>query len=1024
MDTTSVVALTLLHFVWQGALVSVAAAVGFRVLKGNGPSPRYGLGVLALAAMAILPIVTAARLQSLPESSSPMFVATTEEPTADREAAAPVSSSSKVENASAKIPSADAPTDPSKSAVSVLTPGRFRFREWTEAAAPYLVRVWLAGVLLFSFRLLMGWLGVRRLARIGVQEPVELIRERFEEISRRINTSRPVRLIESALVRTPATIGFLRPALLWPVSLHTGLTVSQIDLLLAHELAHLKRHDYLVNVLQTILETALFYHPGVWWLSKRVRDERELCCDDVALEMTGDPRAYAEALLALESWRQDLPVLATGATGGSLMTRIHRLITAEEARDAGRPRFAALPLGIAAVASILALAPQAPASSVTAPESAAAVVSESERPQPVGPAQAGPVSRYVGQGSLEARMDWAMKEASSKGLTRFWIGYAIAADPSRNLLYMDRITPVSTTDGSTFSGRMHFQRADGMRFRGVRLESVIGERSAEETVIFLGFGGPSLSNLERIHAGTSVLPVHFEGRPVLWLDRANDTESIAWIRRFSERVTSRDIRNDLVALVGAHIDSAPVFAALRAWVESNEPDELRASAVEELGPVALKEALTLLERTARNDRSRDVRREAAEALGEQPAPEATRILGDLARSVKDIDVAREAAESLGERTAPEAFDELVALVWSDIHADVRREAVEAMGENGSPRAPREIERVARTHPTEDVRREAVETLGELQEPGEAVALLKSIAETDASDSIRDEAVETIAGIEGGRSIEVLYELAAMKTATDVRTNAIEALFEKGQIEKGVVAVKEMVKSDDLRTAVAAVELLGDVDSKETVALLESIARTDARPRIQSAAAEALGDAAPVDEAFRALRDLAAQHPREEVQRRAVEAMGDIELAGVLKELDHIARTHASEQVRVTAVEAMDADKDAETKAVLTRLATEAGSDRVREAAVEAWMKDGPTPEQAAWLWKQMATDAPAHGPADRRVQMALLDGFEEMGSRGIELVISVLRSTKDREIRKKAMEVLAESDDPRAKKELARILEP
>jgi beta-lactamase regulating signal transducer with metallopeptidase domain/HEAT repeat protein len=1023
MDTTSVVAWTLLHFVWQGALVAAAAAVGFRSLKGLGPSHRYGLGVLALAAMAILPIVTAARLQSLPEPSSPLFAAITGVPAAGPAAAVPVSSSSKVENDSATITSVDAPTNRIKSAVSVaMTPGRARFREWTESAAPHLVRVWLAGVLLFSFRLLMGWLGVRRLARIGVQEPVELLRERFEEISRRFSMSRPVRLIESALVRTPATIGFLRPALLWPVSLHTGLTVSQIDLLLAHELAHLKRHDYLVNVLQTILETALFYHPGVWWLSTRVRDERELCCDDVALEVTGDPHAYAEALLALESWRQDLPVLAAGATGGSLMTRIRRLITVDEARDASRPRFAAVPLGIAALASILALAPPAPARALAPVESASAEPSKGERSQPVGPAQAGPVTRYVGNGPLDARVDWAMKEASTKGLKRFWIGYAIAADPSRNLLYMDRITPVSTSDGSTFSGRMHFQRADGMRFRGVALDSVIGERSAEETVIFLGFGGASAASLERIHAATSTLPVHFEGRPVLWLDRANDTESIAWLRGLSERVTSIDTRNDLVALVGAHIDAAPVFAALRSWVESNEPEALRASAVEELGPVALKDALTLLERTARNDRSRDVRREAAEALGEQPAPEATKILGELARTVNDIEVAREAAESLGERKAPEAFDELVALVWSDIHADVRREAVEAMGESASPRAAREVERIARTHPIEDVRREAIETLGELNDPAEAVTLLKSIVETDASEAIRDEAVETIADIDSARAMEVLSELAAMKSATDVRTNAIEALFEKGQVEKGVVAVKEMMKSDDLRTAHAAVELLGDVDSAEVVTLLESIARTDARPRIQSAAAEALGDAAPVDQAFRALRDLAAQHPREEVQRRAVEAMGDIELAGVLKELDHIARTHASEQVRVTAVEAIDADKDAETKAVLTRLATDAGSDRVREAAIEAWVKDEPTAEQAAWLWKKMEADGlpDPHG----RVQMALLNGFEEMGNRGIELVIAALRSTKNREIRKKAMEILAESDDPRAKKELARILEP
>jgi HEAT repeat protein/beta-lactamase regulating signal transducer with metallopeptidase domain len=1023
MDITSVVAWTLLHFVWQGALVAAAAAIGFRALKGNGPSHRYGLGVLALAAMAILPIVTAARLQSRPESARPLVVATQDTSSVDHAAASPATSTVGVETGAEATPLAGAIADQRTFPDSVVvTPGQARFRDWTEAAAPYLVRSWLLGVLLFSFRLLMGWLGVRRLAHTGVQEPVALIRARFEEVSARFRMSRPVRLVESALVRTPATIGFLRPALLWPISLHTGLTVSQIDLLLAHELAHLRRHDYLVNVLQTILETALFYHPGVWWLSKRVRDERELCCDDVALEVTGDPRAYAEALLALESWRQDLPILAAGATGGSLMTRIRRLIAADEAREANRPRFAALPLGIAAVASILALAPEAPAHSVMPPESAVAATISGERQRPIGPAQAGPVSRYAGEGSLEARMDWAIKEASTKGLKRFWIGYAIAADPSRELLYMDRITPVSTAEGSTFSGRMHFRRPEGLRFSGVPLGSVVGERSAEETVIFLGFGAPSASGLERVHAAASTLPVHFEGRPVLWLDRATDAESIGWIKGAFDRITSVEIRNDLVALVGAHMDDNAVFTALRSWIESDAPQAVRASAVEGLGSVALKEALTLLDRVARNDRSRHVRVEAAESLGEQTLKESTRILADLARTVKDVEVAREAAESLGEQGSPEAFEALVSLVWSDLPVSVRHEAVESIGESGAPGSARELEKVARTHPVEEVRREAVETLGDLNDPDTTVALLKSIAQNDSSESIRDEAVETIADIEGVRALEALSELAAMHSATDVRRSAIESLFEKGQIEKGISAVKELMKSNDLRTAQTAVELLGDVDSAQAVTLLETIVRTDARLKVQSAAAEALGEAAPVEQAFKALRDIVAQHPREEVQRQAVEAMGDIELDGVLKELDRIARTHASEQVRVTAIEAMDAEKDAQTQEILRRLATEPGSERVREAAIEALIKDGPTPEQAAWLWERMKDDGPADG--SNRVQMALLNGFEEMGSRGIELVIAVMRSSKDREVRKRAMEILAESDDPRAKKELARILEP
>src|SRR5205085_11492852 len=149
--------------------------------------------------------------------------------------------------------------------------------------------------------------------------------ETLARLARRLRVSRPVRLCASALVEVPTVVGWLRPVVLLPVCALTALSAPQLEALIAHELAHIRRHDYLCNLLQTIIETLLFYHPAVWWLSKRVRIEREHCCDDAAVAATGDVLVYARALTALEQLRRrPAPALVIAANGGSLMQRIQR----------------------------------------------------------------------------------------------------------------------------------------------------------------------------------------------------------------------------------------------------------------------------------------------------------------------------------------------------------------------------------------------------------------------------------------------------------------------------------------------------------------------------------------------------------------------------------------------------------------------------------------------------------------------------------------------------------------------------
>jgi len=167
-------------------------------------------------------------------------------------------------------------------------------------------------------------------------------------LSRRLHIARTVRLLRSTLVEVPTVIGWMKPVILLPASALSGLNPHQLEAILAHELAHIRRHDYLVNLLQTVVETLLFYHPAVWWLSRRIRAERENCCDDLAVNLCGDPFTYAQALADLEELRGPDRRFVMAADGGSLVQRVRRVLGAPS--HEGRA-----PGWLAASASVLVL---------------------------------------------------------------------------------------------------------------------------------------------------------------------------------------------------------------------------------------------------------------------------------------------------------------------------------------------------------------------------------------------------------------------------------------------------------------------------------------------------------------------------------------------------------------------------------------------------------------------------------------------------------------------------------------------
>jgi beta-lactamase regulating signal transducer with metallopeptidase domain len=199
------------------------------------------------------------------------------------------------------------------------------------------VVVWVAGVMLLALRLGRGWWRVSRLRqRARALEP-----SRWTGISQhvaaRLGLRHLVRVVDTDLITSPIVMGWISPVIVLPLAAFAGLTPAQVEGILAHELAHIRRHDFLVNLLQPVVETLLFYHPVIWWISGRIRAEREHCCDDLAIAVTGDRIAYASALADLEAFRRMSPSFALAATGGSLFARVSRLLDPPPYRLAPAP---------------------------------------------------------------------------------------------------------------------------------------------------------------------------------------------------------------------------------------------------------------------------------------------------------------------------------------------------------------------------------------------------------------------------------------------------------------------------------------------------------------------------------------------------------------------------------------------------------------------------------------------------------------------------------------------------------------
>ncbi len=304
------IAWTLIHFCWQGAAIAVAWRLISLALARRSSETRYLAALSALLLMLGTAVATFA-WELRTDSPAPSFTAT----------AADLRASIAADFPRSAAPGLGLVTIQQASASPRVT---------LAALLPWIDGFWLVGVFALSIRSLGGWWYLRRLRLASTIEAPDSVVAAFRRISQVLGLSRAIALRLSTAIDSPMTMGTLRAIVLLPLSAVTLLGPEELEVVLAHELAHVRRADFFWNILQTVAETLFFFHPAVWWVSTRIRHERELCCDDLALRICPNPIVYAHALVHLEEQRSRHLRFAMALDGhqsrATLLTRIARIL--------------------------------------------------------------------------------------------------------------------------------------------------------------------------------------------------------------------------------------------------------------------------------------------------------------------------------------------------------------------------------------------------------------------------------------------------------------------------------------------------------------------------------------------------------------------------------------------------------------------------------------------------------------------------------------------------------------------------
>ncbi len=321
-NLSSALGWTLVHSVWQGVVILLVFSILFQIYKQNS-TLKYWVGIGALGLQVLASVLTFLWI------FEPNFTVNnfSENTTTDL---------------SALMITANLPT-----AQNLEISGLLKAQIFLNTHLDLLVNIWVLGIIFLTLKLMGGFIYVQNLKVKQTYFLDNATEKIFKNLVKKVQIKQPVYLFESALAKTPMTIGHFEAVILLPMGLATGLSVKELEAVLAHELAHIYRADYLVNILQTLVEILFFFHPAIWYISAKIREERENCCDDLAMEMVGDKIHLAKALTNIELFRQrESLAMAFGGNKQNLLSRIQRILGVNSSKSKSYDGFLALILVI------------------------------------------------------------------------------------------------------------------------------------------------------------------------------------------------------------------------------------------------------------------------------------------------------------------------------------------------------------------------------------------------------------------------------------------------------------------------------------------------------------------------------------------------------------------------------------------------------------------------------------------------------------------------------------------------------
>lgn len=277
---------TIFHSLWQATLVLILLLVVLFFMKKYSPRIRYFIAFSGLVSIVVISGFTAFKSYSYAKEKVEIKQTLISNPLEVKEIL--------------KQKLAAETESKTKANQFISSANTIKLRAFLQRNFPVVFLLWVLGMFYFLIRLLGG---IVHLQQIRTRHVTNMESEwilKFEEIKEKLVINKSVEFLQSAMIKVPMLLGYFKPVVLLPVSLMTGLAPNEIEAVIAHELAHLKRHDYLLNIIQSVIEAVFFFHPAVWLISKIIRNEREHSCDDLAVQSTGDKLNYIKALAAAQ----------------------------------------------------------------------------------------------------------------------------------------------------------------------------------------------------------------------------------------------------------------------------------------------------------------------------------------------------------------------------------------------------------------------------------------------------------------------------------------------------------------------------------------------------------------------------------------------------------------------------------------------------------------------------------------------------------------------------------------------------